>query len=249
MESASSKGQRIRYPSWIPVHSEFFTTMLAEMANPRTAAIYLTLLEKAHWHQNGCIKATITELSRCTGLHKSTVSASIRKLEEMQYLTCVNPGVQRSRSNKPVWQVRHARFVLSNAQWVPVPLFFFREYLKAYPQSVLVALLLNYQHLHWRKFSWVGIPTLSKRTGWSHSSVYKAIHVMGHKYKWDRLQTGLPFPLQIEWSSNGANGHRRFAVRFASYDPKRKRVFLSDEFAQRFSRKTTSREPRSVHSP
>lgn len=249
VKSDSRKDKRIGYPSWVAVHSEFFTTMLAKMANPRTAAIYLTLLERAHWHQNGCIKATIAELARRTGLHKSTVSASIRKLEGLHYLTCVYPGVQRSRSNKPVWQVHHARFVLRDAKWVPVPLFFFREYLKAYPQSVLVALLLNYQHLHWRKFSWVGVPTLSERTGWSHASVYKAIHVMGHKYKWEQLQTGLPFPLQIEWSSNGADGHRRFAVRFASYDPKRKRVFLSDEFAQRFPGKATSRGSASVHNP
>jgi hypothetical protein len=128
---------------------------------------------------------------------------------------------------------------LGTEKWVPMPKFFFREYLKAYPQSVLVALLLYYQHFHWRQFSWVGVPTLSKRTGWSHSSVYKAIHVMGHKHKWDKLHTGLPFPLQIDWS-NGANGHRRFKVRFADYDPKRKRVFLSDEFAEHFSRKPTS---------
>jgi hypothetical protein len=31
VQSVSSKGPRIMYPSWVPVHSEFFTTMLARM--------------------------------------------------------------------------------------------------------------------------------------------------------------------------------------------------------------------------
>jgi hypothetical protein len=243
--TVSAKGSSIRYPSWIPIHYEFFTAMLSRMANPRTAVIYLTLLERAYWHDNRCIKATIAELARWTRLHKSTVTTSLKKLEALRYIRCVNPGVQRSRSNKPVWRIRHARLELKNEKWVPVPKFFFREYLKAYPQSVLVALLLYYQHFRWLKFSWVGVPTLSERTGWYQSSVYGALHVMGHKHMWDKLQTGLPFPLQIDWS-NGVTGHRRFKVRFAEYDPKRKHVFLNDEFAEHFGGKPTSASPASA---
>jgi Helix-turn-helix domain len=189
VKSVSSKAPRIHYPTWVPVHVEFFTTMLAEMANPRTAALYLTLLERAHWHKNGCLRATIAEIARWSGLHKSTVSLCIRRLETSGYVECVSPGVPHSRSNKPVWQIRYARFELNNEKWVPVPTFFFRNYLIAYPQSVLVALLLYYQHLRWQKFSWVGVPKLSERTGWSDASVYKVIHEMGQKQKWEKLQT------------------------------------------------------------
>jgi hypothetical protein len=120
--------------------------------------------------------------------------------------------------------------------WFPVPRFLVTDYLRAYPGSIVLIALLFHQHLKWLDHCWTGVPRLSKVLGIKRRSIYAHLNVLGHKKRWERLNTGLPWPLKISYSKTGEIRH--FSVRFANFftpdDRMKPVVALQEEFANHF---------------
>ena len=82
--------------------------------------------------------------------------------------------------------------------WTPIPRFLVTEYVPAYPDSVLLLLLLHYQHLSWANDCYPGKLTLSEKMGWAHLRVSNAVGTMSESGRWKKVGTSLPTPLTTE---------------------------------------------------
>jgi hypothetical protein len=95
-------------------------------------------------------------------LDERTVGKCIAELESRKFIRRVRQGVSHSHINKPCWRVPLTEFLLSDAASVPVPRFLTR-YIPRFSNTVLLPVLLQYQHISWQNKCWVAIATLSSR--------------------------------------------------------------------------------------
>lgn len=237
---STSTKSRVLIPSdrWTPVRSEIFDEQLAQLKERASGLVYLILYDRC-WHRDGHrICGSIAEISGWCGLDERTVGKCVAELEGRKFIRRVRMGVSHSHINKPCWSVPLTEFLLNEEQWIPVPRFLITRYLKRFTNSVLLLLLLRYQHINWQNKCWVGIATLCRRTGWSPSRVRNSLRTMGHKKIWKKQQTKLPWPLEISYSDNGERRH--FGVRAVRYERAGKKgrkvttVEISPEFGKRF---------------
>ena len=144
-------------------------------------------------------------------------------------------GAWRSRTDKPRFRVPLSELDLANGGWVPIPRLLLDPYMITVPSSLLLIVVIYFQHLSWRNDCWVGMKGLRKMLRWKRRTIYHALNLMGHRHRWEKLKTGLPWPLEISFSNTGA---RHFSVRGVRYylpKGRQKRVVgLSQEFAVHF---------------
>ncbi|GEM_PF-3715177 len=228
---------RILIPStrWTPVRRYVINNVLRRLREKRAALVYIILYDRA-WHNENRVSATIAELSRWTGMNERTVVKCIEELEEKGLIVRIQPGVAHSHVNVPCWRVPLSEFALGEREWTPVPRFVITRYCQAFPNAVLLVVLLNYQHMGWQNKCWVGVTKLCQRTGWSEIRVRRALRIMGHEGIWNRQGIYLPCPIEISYSPDRRN--RRFRVRAVLYTRKPSGfsvVEVSSEFRRRFN--------------
>ena len=209
MPPASKSRVLIPYPFWTPVRNEVFADLLGSLKNNNSALVYLSLYDWA-WHSSAKqVSATVAELARATRLDARTVTKCLQELENRNLIDLVDDGVLRSQINKPCWQVPLVEFQLKNQKWTPIPRFLITNYCRAFPNAVLLVVLLYFQHMSWNNFCWVGVKTLSERIGWSRSRVRRALRLMNNPNRWKQQTSGaLPVPLKITTE----NQWRRYRV-------------------------------------
>jgi hypothetical protein len=229
--------RRILIPArdWTKFDTAVFTDVFPKLRGRFSAAFYSVLYDRA-WHSQprGHFAASYADMVRWTGFDSRVVRNYVNGLLHHGFLRQEQPGIPNSRSNKPKWSV--PLVVNPSGGWVPVPRFFCTEYIRRYPNSVLLIVLLSYQHLSWRDDCWVGPRTLSKRLNWSERRVYQSLHTM--LYDWEKLDNGLPCPLETaEPQENTEWTNRHFSVRAFEYFNMRNRsrgVRLAPEFKDHF---------------
>lgn len=214
MPPAPNSRVLIPYQFWTPVRNEVFAEVLGTLKSNNSALVYLSLYDWA-WHSNSKqVSATVAELARATGLDARTVTKCLRELDDRNLIDLVDDGVPRSQIQKPCWQVPLVEFRLKDRKWTPIPRFLITSYCRVFPNAVLLVVLLYYQHMTWNNFCWLGVKTLSERTGWSRSRVRRALRQMNSSNRWKRQTSGdLPVPLKI----TSVNQRRRYRVLAAFY--------------------------------
>jgi hypothetical protein len=227
---------RIQIPStrWTPLRRYVINNVFQRLREKRAALAYIILYDRA-WHNENRVSATITELSRWTGMNERTAVKCIEELEEKGLIVRIQPGVAHSHVNVPCWRVPLSEFALGEREWTPVPRFVITRYLPAFPNAVLLVVILHYQHIGWENKCWAGVRTLCRRTGWSEIRVRRALRIMGHEGIWKKQGINLPWPMEINYSQDGRK--RRYRVRAVLY----KRVpqgfavvEVSSEFRKKF---------------
>jgi hypothetical protein len=175
--------RRIRIPKkeWTPFRNQIFTEELGDLKEKHAAQLYFYLYDKAYHTPSGTIGATRAQLSRWTNFDVRVVTKCLSELQSRGLIELVRGGVLHSRMRKDCWEVPLATFILKDEKWTPIPRVLIREYLPAYPNSVLLPVLLSYQHLNWINHSWVGVAKLSKRLGWSATRVRESLRTMSDK--------------------------------------------------------------------
>lgn len=237
---ASPNRVRVLYP-WkhcTPIPHEVIEEVLPLLKFKRSGALYLHMFDLA-WHSRGRrFAASPTDLARDANCDFRTVERCLSCLLDIEAVDCIHLGTARSRADKPEWRVPLAEFNLRRGSWTPVPRFLIADYLPRFSGALLLLVLLRVQHYQWLNHCWPGVTYLAKKTGWSPRAVYDALHVMGHQLEWERLKTGLPWPLNISWHPTSNGGQRRhFTVRAVFYQEKergRGAVNLTREFAEHF---------------
>jgi hypothetical protein len=222
MENAkrSREENRIRYPpsSWIPVPAEFFRQVLPALEETRAAGLLLTMHVMVRSSRERRLRANLTDLSAQMHCDSRIVRRCLDELGDKSLVVRVHRGTKRSRSDKPRWRVPLSEFALSAGGWVPVPRFLITHYLPVFPGSLLLIILLFYEHHGWRNDCWPGVGHLAELTGWKSRTVYRALNLMGHRHRWERLGTGLPWPLEVTWRPSKKGGEiRHFRVRAVHY--------------------------------
>jgi predicted transcriptional regulator len=219
---------------WTPVRREIIDSVFGRLREKRAALAYMVLYDHA-WHNENRVNATIPEMSRWMGMDERTVTKSIEELEEKNLIVRALRGIAHSQINIPCWRVPLAEFNLNQQVWTPVPRFVITRYCRAFPNAILLVVLLHYQHVGWQNKCWPGIPTLCRRTGWSEIRVRRALRVMGHEGIWRNEGTNLPWPMEISYSPD--RRHRRYRVRAVLYTRRRSGfsvVKVSREFRIQF---------------
>lgn len=225
---------------WTPVRREVFKEVLPRLRHRRGALLYLVMYDLAWRSKKLRVRANLTDFSRWTGLEVRTIRKCIDELQSEGFIVLVHGGRLRSRERKPRWRVPLAEFDFSKkGPWTPVPRFILQRYFRAYPKSVLLVILLWHQHIGWHNDCWPGVARLALRTGWSRRAVYNGLNSMGHRHRWAKLRTGLPWPLEISYrQSRSGREVRHFRVRFYNYHRKKSLghsvVALDQEFRNFF---------------
>lgn len=229
---------------WTPVVRAVFQEVLPRLGSAYCQVLFLVLYDKL-WHsRDGKIFATPTDMAGWIGADQRTVDACLSELARLDFVIPAELGRRSSRTNKPRWEIPVTQFdFATEGPWTPVPRFFIHEYPKAFPKSILLAVLLWHQHLNWKNDCWPGVTRLATLTGWSKRSVYQALNTMGHEHRWERLGLSLPWPLQIRTNRDKqGNEHRHFSVRAVFYAAKKGRgrstVMVTQEFAKFFHIRT-----------
>ena len=249
--------KRIFYPkgSWFPLPNEVFEDVLPHLRNKRSRQLYIALYERVQRHPSKPIfTANLNDLAKIIDCDARTARGCIVELGRKGFVEIVDKGGKlRSRTKKPKLMVPLANKSLESGSWFPVPRFFVTHYLPKYPGTLVLIALLWHQHMKWKSYSWPGVNRLVEVLGMTRRSVYAYLHGMGHEAQWKRLETGLPWPLEISYSPN--RQRRRFSVRAAQfYTPagrKKPVVRLREGFAIHFGyarRKPISTDSKTVHS-
>lgn len=238
-KSRQDRGQRIFYPpdSWMPVPNEVFGEIFPLLKEHRAPHLYIAMYERARRVRSREFTANLRELSELIKCDPRTARRCVIELVRNRFIEMSHiGGALRSRTKKPKFRVPLSENDLAPGGWVPVPRFLVNAYLQEFPGSLLLIILLYFQHLHWKETCWVGITGLRKIVNWQPRTIYRALNLMGHERRWEKLRTGLPWPLEISYSQSGATRH--FSVRAVRYylpTGRQKRVVkLSDEFAAHF---------------
>ena len=138
---------------------------------------------------------------------------------------------------------------MSQQRWVPVPSFIIERYLQLNRACVLLPLLLYYQNMRWKNFSYPAAVTLQRMLHWKLRAVYTALKLMSTDSQWERLATTLPRPLAIgrRKTKKGDKTYRYYRVLAVRYDVDQETenpvVFLSDKFAEAFHIHAKRRNP------
>ena len=241
---ASKARKRIFLPgeSWLPMRNEIVQDVLPSLKERRAGQLLLVMTAKARRSRTREFAANLHDLSKSTGCDPRTARRCIMELIEKGCVRMVDGGILRSPTNKPRWRTPFSTIDLSSGNWFPVPRFLITRYLRAYPASLLLVVLLYFQHRGWRNDCWPGVPRLAEITGWNPRTVYDGLHILGQPRPWERLGTGLPWPLEITWQKNQSGDERRhFRLRAVNYftipGQRLPVVGLTSEFAAHFGYK------------
>src|SRR6266849_5276299 len=180
---------------WTPFRNELFDGRFDVQDEDNAAALYDLLYDRAYHRLVPIVKEPLTNLSKLSGLDRSDLKACLRELREKRL---VRLG-KKSDSHRGSGELRlemplAGHFDLDIGNWTPVPRFLISEYIPAYPNSVLLLLLLQYQHISWKNSCWPGVQLLSRRIGWTTYRVSDALTTMSDRREWRALKTGLPRP-------------------------------------------------------
>ena len=221
---------------WTAVLNQVFEEELRDLKQRHSAALYLHLYDWAYHRPSGSIRATVAQISRRSGIDHRVVKKCMTELTKNGLIRRVGKGVKRSRTETDEWDVPLASVDLREGNWTPVPRNLIRKY-AAYPNSVLLPLLIYFQNKSKRNYCWVGVPKLSALLNWSETRVRDSLRNMFNKEDWLSRHPELPWPLQCEIvkTQEGQN-RRQFRVRAIQYDGEgRKAVMrLSTSFRRAF---------------
>lgn len=227
---------RITIPDdcWMPLGNEFIDQILPALKRRRSAHVYLAMYQLSRKHKARRFAANLTDLAKLTGRDPRTVRDCVIELCQEGFVKITSDeGPTRSRTTKTIFRVPGSELELKSGNWFPVPTFLVTKYLPTFAGSLLLVPLLYYQHLQWKRFSWVGIATLHNKTRWPVRTIYDALNRMAYRRKWESQNTGLPKPLTISVSPDGER--RRFSVSAVNYyrpdGQKKTFVSLSREFS------------------
>jgi hypothetical protein len=171
-------------------------------------------------------------------MDERVVKKCLAELLRKELIRKIRSGVRRSRINKDLWTVPLAVVDLKQDSWTPIPRVLIQKYLPADPNTVLLPLLLYYQHMNWLNYSWVGVRTLSKRLNWSASRVRDSLRSMFDQDAW-YSQNELQWPLRCRVVKNEkGERRRRFRVRAVHYYQTGKKRFVRLSAAFRNSSQT-----------
>ena len=207
----------LRY--WTPVRREVLEDVCPQLRANRGAVVYLVLYDRV-WRSPGRrLSATVSDVSRWTGLDGRTTDICLRELISKGLVVRIRSGHLRSRTDKPVWRVPLAEFDFrKQGPWTPIPTFILYRYCRAYSKAVLLPVILWHQHIGWRDWCWPGAPRLATLMHWPVARVYAALRTMGQPNRWERLGTGLPQPLEIQYRRSKKGWlTRHFHVRAVHY--------------------------------
>jgi hypothetical protein len=239
--------QRIFYPpnSWMPVQNDVLRKVFPKLKQRRAAHLYMAMYERATQVRSKEFAMNLRQLGELIKCDPRTARNCIIELGKKGFVEIDHKGGSlRSRIDKPRFRVPLSESELASGGWVPVPRFLVTRYLQDFPGSLLLIILLYIQHFHWEDHCWVGSKGLQKFVNWKRRTIYRDLNLMGHKHRWEKLGTDLPWPLRITYSANGAR--RYFSVRAVQYylpaDRSKRVVRLSKEFETYFeNRKASSR--------
>jgi hypothetical protein len=230
---------RIFYPvnSWMPVPNEVASRVFAKLKQGRAPHLYMAMYERATRVRSRQFSMNLRELGELVHCDPRTARKCFIELVEEGFVKIVHKGgANRSRTDKPKFRVPLCELELADGGWFPVPRFLVTRYLPKFPGSLLLIILISMQHQKWNDHCWMGVPYLEKITNWNSRSIYHALNIMGHRHKWKKLGTGLPWPLKILYDEKLERRH--FSVRAVHYylpaTRRRKVVALSEEFASHF---------------
>ena len=225
---------------WTPIPTTVIDDVLPMLRRHHAATVYLVLYHRA-WHtKRKSIAASLTVLSRWTGLDYRTVDKCLRYLEWRRFIGCKNTGTLRSSTDLPIWEIPATKCDMTREGWVPVPSVIFTEYLPAHPSCLLLPVLLYYQNMRKRNECYPSVTTLRLMLGiWSERRVYDSLKVLSKD--WDLLGTGLPVPLRI--TLRPASGFRKwrryYSVSAVYYDYETMGdlpvLFMTKEFSTAFN--------------
>jgi hypothetical protein len=231
--------KRIFYPanSWIPVHSDVFEKVFPRLKERLAAHLYMAMYERASQVRSREFAMNLRDLSELIKCDPRTARKCIIELVGKGFVKMVDEGrANRSRTDKPRFRVPLVESELAEGRWVPVPRFLVTRYLPEFPGSLLLIVLLSFQHINWNDHCWMSAQLLGTITKWKRRTIYHALNLMGHRHRWEKLRTGLPWPLEIRYSGDWERRH--FSVRAVQYycppGAKVKVVGLSKEFTTHF---------------
>jgi predicted transcriptional regulator len=219
---------RVQIPKgqWTPFRNEVFAKELGSLEENRAAAVYLFLYDRAYNRPSKAVATTVRQLSRLLKMDERVIKRCLTELRQEGLIRKIRSGVRRSRINKDVWKVPLAEVDLKEDSWTPIPRVLIQRYLPADPNSVLLPLLLYYQHMSWLNYSWVGVTTLSKRLNWSTSRVRDSLRSMFDKDAW-YSRSELQWPLRrIIVKNDKGERRRQFRVRAIHYYQSGKKRFV-----------------------
>lgn len=251
--SNQPRRRRILIPRehWTPVVDRVFSDELGELEEKSAAALYLFLIDSAY-HRSRDREArrvvmTRAEISAATGMDERVVKRCLAELSSKGFIQLERRGAAHSHINKDCWSIPAVDDV-STEIFTPVPRLIIREYLPAYRNAVLLAVLLFHQHMNWRNRCWMGVERLSKLLKWSPTSVRSGLRRMMYNTAWGKLGTGLPTPLAVctvpqPQKSKLQKPAQRKAVRHYSVlavrytgeqNPSRRRIYIPKTFRDHF---------------
>ncbi len=225
---------KIPFDRWTPVRNDVIDEELGILEEKRAGLVYLILYDRA-WHRpSHAVSASMAELSRWMGMDARTVRKCIDELEQRRLIRRIRHGVKHSHANKPCWRVPGTQFDLPEQAWTPVPRFLITKYCAAFPNAVLLVVLLRYQHMSWQNKCWPGVRKLCTRTGWSPIRVRRALAMMGHESRWRKLGMNLPRPMEISYSPDRKTRHYRVLAVSYQRQKKSRIMLVAPDFRERF---------------
>lgn len=214
---------------WTPFPNDVFSCW-RDLEQHNAAALHAILYDRAHHKPVPLLKVTSTNLSKWSGLKSSVVDACLDELQAKKLIRLKKD----SRCEVPL----AGRFDLQRGKWIPIPRFLVRRYIPAYPEAVLLLVLLQHQHFRWQNDCFPNVRTLSDKTGWRETRVDDAIRTMSEGRSWKRVGGGLPRPLTVEFHRFRNTAVRHYHVRAVRYELNTKNipvVRLAKLFARKFA--------------
>jgi hypothetical protein len=190
---------RIQDGHWTPFRNEIFEGVWGHLKQDYAAAVYAILYDRFYHHQSHITRSSLANLLTWAHLDEDELGASLielqeRKLVSLEKMSGPHRGTAKLRLKVPL----AASFDLKDGNWTPIPRFLVKEYIPAYPDSVLLLLLVHYQHLSWENDCYPGLLTLSQRIGWPQNRLRSAVGTMSQSDLWKKVGSGLPRPLTVD---------------------------------------------------
>jgi hypothetical protein len=223
---------------WTAFRNEIFEEELADLKENNAAALYAVLYDRACHNKVPIVKATITELSKWAGVDARVAANCVKELRRESLIHKKSGSVDRSRTQLPRWKVPLAKPDLRHGGWTPVPRILMQQYIRAYPNAVLLLLLLRFQSMSWKDYCWPGVPKMSSLMGWSPTRVRDALKIMATDEEWDSLGNDLLRPLSVTrrpYKGRLVAHYRVRVVRYEADKQGRKIVRISRRFRKHFT--------------
>jgi len=207
---------------WTPFRNEVFQRVWGQLKQDYAAALYAILYDRFYHHRSHFTRGSLAKLLTWAHLDEDELGDSLIELQERKLVTLEKISASHRHTGELRLKVPLAApFDLKDGNWTPIPRFLIRKYIPAYPDSVLLLLLLHYQHLSWENDCYPGKLTLSGKIGWPHIRVGDAVGTMSGSDRWKKIATRLPRPLSTELRPlhNGTVTH--YHLRAVRYEKKK----------------------------